>query len=588
MRALVLAPLAALSIAACSGVERKIFSPAFPEDVDLAAVLTFDAQGELSAATGLVRWREVPFFELAEVESERVSTIVAAGWRSSDLTEVLLPRDDVLASTPLHRAARCDPHFPDPVSTIVFEGVLPSGPGPLSTNWLEDNCPQVQDKVFAHVPCVTKYCPPIVEQHKCRLTVNLDACDFGTQALRVGYRGELCVETPASFCVEGPAEPPALAHVDCTTSAECAIDFYATPSTPRFVVETRDVLNVPPRTPGNLLALDIRTTHPMSGYLTDIAVLPDRIAVASLDGGFIEQLGCLDMPQSRLHFFARDDLRELGTATTAGCLRGLLALDDRIFGVFGGALAESAGIFDREGHLVAAHRLDLPQADTRYYNVAQARRSRQTNEIFVLWDAFDTLVGKSRALMTAIDPADFSLRILYDVAGRSPSSFDEDDSGHLAIPNDSDDNLIFAKIGDASPLMFDIPHFGSVSVAQAEYHRPSSFLTVVVPTEEGAVHVYDREPSYKQRANFYEHAFAPLVTGPWPFDQQLMIAGGADNHILEHPIAAIALFDPLHVRFLPGAMDVGFGITGRFVAADEAVYTTLPWEAKLLRITAQP
>lgn len=588
-RSRLLASIAVCSAAACSSEDRRLYTPDFPAEIDLAAVLTFDAAGKLTAATPMTRFRERDVLELARVPEDDAATIALAGWSSAALgRELVLPRNDILESAPLSLAADCAPRLPEPASTLVLDGDLPEGPGPLHAEWLDGNCPNLLDRIAAEATCIADRCLAGYEQRGCTLTIDLQLCDFGKQQFLVDYRGELCLQKAEEPCKGTVAVPPSLARLDCVNSADCSVDLYLRPEEPLFTVQVQEILPVPAKYPSNFLSFGVRGNHPITGYIGDLVVLGDRVLVSSHDGRYYEERSCDSPEPNRLHIFRSDDLTPIFTATAPPCLRDLLPNpgNDGFFGMFGARQTPTCGYFDRDGRLLSSRVLELPDMANRYYDPVQARRSRSGTKIFVLFHWSNSENNTFGTVLAELDAVSFANRQLYDVLNARASSFDEDLNRNLSIPDDDDDKIIFVSLDDgSSPIRIDLPHFTSVSLGQIQFHPPVELSLLMIPLEEPAIHIFDAEPRHRGRAVFYEHVFAPLVAGPWPGEPALMLAGGTDNEVLGQPRAVLAVFDPRRAHYLPGSEYVGFGVPSRMVATDRDAYLTLPWEAKLLRVT---
>lgn len=583
-------PLVCLAVvSACSGEERRVYTPDFPAEIDLAAVLTFDAAGKLTAATPMTRFREREVLELARVPEDDAATIALAGWSSAALgRELVLPRNDILESAPLARAVDCAPRLPEPASTRVLDGALPEGPGPLHAEWLDGNCPNLLDRITAEATCIADRCLAGYEQRGCTLTIDLELCDFGKQQFLVDYRGGLCLQKAEEPCEGKVAPPPSLARLDCVNSAECAVDLYLRPQEPLFTVQVQEILPVPARYPSNFLSFGVRGNHPITGYIGDLTVLDDRVIVSSHDGRYYDDRSCDSPEPNRIHIFRSDNLAPILTTTAPPCLRDLLPNpgNDGFFGMFGARQAPTAGYFDRQGRLLSSRALELPDMENRYYDPVQARRARSGTKIFVLFHWSNSANNTFGTVLAEIDPTNFANRQLYDVPNARASGFDEDLNRNLSIPDDDDDKIIFISLDDGSaPIRVDLPHFTSVSLGQIQFHPPAEMSLLMIPIDEPAIHLFDGEPRYRGRAVFYEHVFAPVVAGPWPGEPSLMLAGGTNNEVMGQPRAALALFEPGRAHYLPGAEYVGFGVPSRIISTDRDAYLTLPWEAKLLRVT---
>jgi hypothetical protein len=594
-RRLILALSAALS--ACSGDTYRALTAELPPDTDYAAALIYDASGEFTASTGIIRWKETQRFQLPALSEEKISTVAIAGWSAGDFAGLVLPREDILAGTPVRPARGCEPTLPLSTRDEFLEGSLPSGLGLLHAPWLDENCPDFGARAKADVACVFTTCQVAVEQRGCRLSFDIDNCDFGRHEFRVDWRGELCAETVPDFCAAVENKPLALSSMVCQTHSmsDCDLDFYVRPDEPFFATERAEIFPTPvqARPPGNITTFGVRPMHALSGYILDFALLEDRVVVSTHDGRYFDNNSCQDTLPSRAYFFSREDLSPIGTATTPPCLSSLVPLSggNEYLGIYDGRSFPAIGRFDRHGQLLAGKPIVFPELAERYYENMQGQLFSSGQAYFAFRGSHRMeAINNNRLVILAFDPVSLEMQTIYaGEVNEAPNGIAESPEGRVIVSDDEGDRILYINPNTGfREEIIDLPHFQSAAVAHLSYHYESDQLIAPVPMEESALHIVNDEPQYRARAVFYEHDLAPLVAGTWPSDHSLMIVGGADRRTISEPRAVLVLLDPLIGRFLPGAEAIGFGVPSRFVTDERAVYLTLPWEGKLIRLTSRP
>lgn len=584
--------LFALLLASCGGDETRAFTLELPDDIEFVAALVFDAEGELTSSTGLTRWKKDERLLLPPLAEEEVASVAVFAWRQSDFAGLVLPREDIFPTIPLRLARGCDPTLPKTARVEKLQGEPPANIQ-LSASWLDDNCPNLETIAEVDVGCVSQHCPVLVEQTGCRLTFNIETCDFGTHEFRVDWRGQICNEQRPDNCEIVAPRAPAIFGLSCRTTIDCPLDYYLPPTDSFFTEERVDIFPVPPAPmpPVNILAFGYRPMHVISGYVVDFVILEDRIAVSTLDGRYTHTAACQENAPSRTYFFDRGDLSPIGTATAPPCLSSMLAVAEgrEYLAIINGRDQPAVARFDKFGKILDQENISVPDREQRYYENVEARIATFDGDAYFIFRGPHRIndINDVTAFLVAVVPETLEQRTIYSGdMSEKPNSMVESSEGRFIFADDESDRVVW--VNPATGIReeaVEIPHFQSSSVAQLAFHHETNQLIVLVPIEEPAVNLINSEPQYRGRAVFYEHPLAPLVALTWPLDHSLMIVGGADPRSLTEPRASVALFDPQIGRFLPGAVNIGYGVPSRFQEADGAVYFTLPWEGKLIRLT---
>lgn len=344
----------------CPGTEQAFLSTeSVPAEVAWLAILPARSEGP-SGGTGLLDASEVhPEVLAGQAQSERVWIL---GYRRDQLPD--LPAE-TLRSTPLHLARGDDPTLPEPhwhrraeLRGDHYElSETPAAPA-VTASW--QSCPLQSTELAVNVRCQTCGDRVLVSPVGCALDLDLRACQFGRDAVRVRSDSSRSLTLEAQEnpgCTPLSTEPPSLLGFECTTDGVGPCRFDVLPRTNMlaedFVVHSTRLVSLP------MPPLDAadRLLPAGSGYVTDLALLTDRVVAAVLpaqpDGWY-----CDDPQPGRLDMLDPDTLQLVASSTVEPCLTSLAAEPEgtHFFGAFGRDSAR-LGRFDAAGRVVAE--LDL-------------------------------------------------------------------------------------------------------------------------------------------------------------------------------------------------------------------------------------
>jgi hypothetical protein len=200
-------------------------------------------------------------------------------------------------------------------------------------------------------------CVPRATQNACTLAIDTGDCFLGRLEGSVYEQRDTCFPVSAAFgsCrVESEPSDAALS-ISCTKASgeSCAFLLYDPPPARFEVAHARVVEISRPYT-------EIGFERPPRGYLSDLAVLDDRIAVATFDGEESRWSCFIDRP-GKVFFLDPETMGVIETATTPPCLTQIVRdpAGDGFAGAYGGSTPK-LGRFDRHGRLVASASFEVP------------------------------------------------------------------------------------------------------------------------------------------------------------------------------------------------------------------------------------
>lgn len=581
MRRLLFASLAASS--ACSAPETT--SLELPTEVSWAAVLVPRGDGLTGA--------------LEKVGGDHRLTIELP--RSSDALEVRGYTDTALSALSesravfgvrLSSASACEPALPQPSFLASYEaGRLRGGEDRASlprvtSAWVKGSCRSHAVPLSLVTGCSSRPCYWPSVDVGCGFTIDASSCGLPT----------LC-----GARVEGEAaavgwEPPAACSITAAGAAgfgpllSCTIDGKACP------VEVRlgEAPNGPPtqfkvRAQAIFPGKSYRASGPLyvggavellTGYLTDLALLGDRLVVLHGGGVLVRPDDCYDM---ELELLDRDTLMSLGRAAAPRCLQAIVAAPSRR-GFLGVATSSTGMIvyrFDAAGTVVDRLAIDS--------GVAPQRR--------VIRDPI--LVGPGAALVGYLDMDDdgraMGADVVVDFSGSLRTTralrfaneefyYTAGDGGTVVGFGDAESSYAVIMDTQADRVLHKIPLpiTRSERTGAALYH-PLSWVFSTFSTS-NALYLAQTETD-GARVFFHDGPHSPLglFTTPSRSRQVVVSLTDLESEALE---LRLGLVDLGTKQFVRGSQVIGRGVATRFevegTVAATKVYALLPWSAEIL------
>lgn len=297
----------------CRRAEIQI--PDAPDDATHMAVLVLE-DGERIASTPLFETDDGPPPMELETDPSSSALVYVAAFRAGEVRADVDP--SALTNAPVRIAGTADavvgqPGYawrrtmddddyetlPDPQTFELTSDALPACP-----TLLPDGQP-----AFVELSCFAARCPAQPRQLGCSLSLQDQNCGLAFD-LEIGPRGGL------SGTCEGATDQPERAVVSVACEA-CVADVYAAPFEPVATVTSRQVVTTD--------ALGAVRSPPMPGQLPGLAVLDDRVVVASYEQP-VDLLACdASTPPARFLFLDLDTLEEIGSVVGPPCVADLLA-----------------------------------------------------------------------------------------------------------------------------------------------------------------------------------------------------------------------------------------------------------------------
>jgi hypothetical protein len=582
----------ALAALGCSSSveDRFVRLPDLPPDVAYVGAIAEDESGAHLRATGLIRVDATRPLNLDRIAEERFAFVRIVGFTEAELAMTSPPTDDVLENSPLRPLdVECAPLLPAAAFDARFDAQgapAPASARPLNMDYLYDVCPNVEENIVLDVQCRLTPCPGISIQRGCALQLDLTSCGFGRFTGRVHWTGDVCLIPERTDCRVTASAPPSKGTITCSTDPPCTAEVYApTEEIPLDVTRHEIVAGAEPQVESRLLDLRLRPWHARTGYIAHAAQLNDRLVVATHDGRFQHGAECVDFNPGRFVILDLTTGETAATSTAPPCATHVVP--DPLRNTFVapiGVLVPEVARFSRDGALIARAPMMLPDVDDRYYAPRAAAAVEETDEAVIAYGwarrEEDDVFG---LVLAAVHRETLASRVLAERVGFVGWSLAVGE-GAIAIPNDNPNNIsFFDPVSGGEELVADIAHIGSVSVGNISYVTELRRFTLAVTIEEPTLHVYANGSAARRTNHFFEHEAAPLWAASWPGDRSLMLVAAASWMPRPPHDAYLAFYDPAR-GFLPGAKQIGFGVIGTIVDAEDALWMTLPWEGTVIRV----
>lgn len=584
-----------------------------PPEVGWIGLLFLDAEGDVTASTGLMRRTAGEavdhLHQVAERESERT---VLVGVREGDLgSQVGLPIDErILLDGRLALAGPADPLVPVAWSAAGAANeepnVLRVEPAPeVTAPWLPP-CPKLlSDRPDPRVRFGTNtglYCPASATQVGCRLNTDLRGCvSQPPPELLLNGRGALDPAGLGPECRKVTPKEGARLSFRCFSSAEEQADLYLPPMPEPFIVD-RAVL-VPVTDPTARLS---SVTRPLAGHLRSVVVVegcPGAPVIVLRQEDPFEHCG----PAGGALIFVDPAAMSITTtvALNVACLNQLLPdpSGPGFFGVSGRPVAITH--FDCGGRPDATYRpVETLANDLEVRAVTMAARASNR-------DATDLIVGTRRA---AEDPGWFWVfdtverryaepvpvelgGEIISMATLGPNSLV---LGVRALGDDTGVRLHFTEYAGPSPRWVQLANAATITEKTPHFlvaHQGYAIVGAASGTTRGIPTLRTAEltaggPVYLDSSTDWM-LYGSTSTGiPWPNSPYVLIpttAEGLPGEAEPAPRTVAGLFDPRDQHFLPGRAELGYGpVSGAAIDREGVVWMTLTWAGELVRIRARP
>lgn len=603
--------LSVLCVLACSA-EPSLVYPELPSS-GYFAVLYLDKRTDVVASSGLVLAASPSAVEI-NASSADATRVVLAGFDTETISGLTELEPTLLAEAALVRASPGGSALPAPAWWAAAE----LGPDParletaasgepfpigLTANWVPicDRSLERHERALLRLSCGADYCDGEVDLVGCDLVVRTNLCSPTVISAPVGsvpgQLGTPRVDGALSSCTAQPPRPDALFSMDCGTGVGCRLDVFPPDLSPRpnLVVQRSEALL--PATP----LLSSPEPLEVHGYLGGLAHSGERLLVSSFDGA-ADSRRCLQPHQTRLFVLRDDTLEVVGTSTAPGCLTALVS--DTVSGGFiavHGNPAEAIVRIDLDGRIVASGPVP-PEVGASLVATAavfDARppsrggpptvavtfgRSRTRERSYLV--VFDAETLQTRFVGTSeLDREGRTQDYLSVLLGGQPDEYVVLDRSHRAIWGFIADPEIAPRAyplalctGANEPMEMAPSRLGSLLFRSFDADR------------RGSIGVFGlRDESFCQRLGSFELPADPTALARWQGSDERYLVGLRSAAPEAEPRAYLGFFDAELPGFMPGLLELGQGDVGPFIDGREgAVYTTLPWSARVVRIEAAP
>ena len=595
MRAPLLATAATCALlTACSSDEIVVVTP--QTGVQWHAVLVEDEDGKLLSSTGLARMTDEGALRLRLSDpAPGAHRVRFVGFTDAQLAAAAAPEASVLGTTPLRHATATDALLPSPAFTAVgtVDGDLAvleatTASIALTARWLPP-CPQLidrDDEGVVDIGCGPIFCDAIFTQRGCRVAINMGNCGLGELVASLDGRGAATYE-PLDLlgrCEHRTVPGVQKLRAECNggLAGACRIDAYARPLPERFDVDALELFDVPSRDGGNY---DL----PLHGYIGDVVVLPDHVAVATFAGKWRDRRkrGQPHRPApapGTVVFVHPEELRIVGTATSPPLMRHIVRdpAGDGFLGLYGDEPA--LGRFDAAGKLLEAVAIDPALDVSLAWPVGMLIAG--TPPRLVVGFRGDT----STATPSASQVLTFDVETLAQRTSTGP--LEEVTAIGVGAPD------WFAALNDTKDLflIYDV-HTGAHRDSIHFLAQPGNvdFGRSLIAGDEMIVSAVDNDNgmfrfllpggSRFEHTVFFEWDGDPFTFLRWPADPRLLLVSVAGHDERPRPLV-ITLFDPDVPRFVAGATSIGTGVVGSMASdAQGRVWLSKPWAATIVRVS---
>ena len=576
--------------AACVETQEHVL-PELPQSISRLLVIRLDPAGHIAHATGLHLVDDV-----VRLTSNERDTIVVLGYTDADLAGARLPGPEVAQAQAFRAARACEVSLPPP-SWIHRVGDETAEPPRLTATWLADACDPPVSLHPVHA-CDEKVEPWSIEQRGCRYTVDLSRHQLGKLEGTVDpFSGLRCFEsstTPPPCVVE--AAPPYSCVVE---GRACTLDFEASTGP----IEARlDRLRIysstvaPDQSAPMHRAAALEVKRIQIGYLSDLVVLEDRVVVSGYRGAYEElRCGSREFP-TELIVVGLDDMEIQGRQQIGRCLQRMIA--DPIGRGFVATYFDDAtwriARFDAKAGLVASSSISPDATFDPWGWRVQELVVLQSGEIAVVLVTKIAVAEGAGTYVLIVDAQtlevsavsrffDMEAIVATEAVGAAHVV-----SPHLVIGDERNDGVLWLDldtldISAGQPVAMLFPESARSSVTGTRFVDQQ--LLASAAGNVGVVH-FAAAFNWDGFALPLELPGYPTSLGQWPPDPSLVLVAASKPAASQEFGAHLLRLDPEARSFVPGTIEVGFGVISR-MAADERgrVWLLLPWAAELVRVT---
>lgn len=505
--------------------------------------------------------------------------VILLGYTAADLEGLDLRDRAEISSQRLTYAAPGEPRLPNASYLAIGSGVdrvvLTTAPGiarpKLTAPWLPD-CPSPAGEATSlalSASCDELPCVAAVEPDRCNLALTSpEPCVAPQVALELRPDGRPLAASVKNFSsCSTSSVTGALFSLLCrgTGSITCAISAFPRQGPAQVEVELFPLApQLRPR--GNAASV------PWEGYLAGLALLSDRVLVASY-GEEGEPAPTCKNTVGAWYSIDRAQPAVVRTATAPPCMSALTSIGDRVYAAYG-ADRLSLGEFDREGRLL--RHVDLSTRTRGLPSADDVATDGSTLHFLTRWP--------EQTIILHVDVETFRVRRQTTLETQRAQSLALGGEV-LAVADDDLDSLDLVDLRSNlitvvayRPDILLSPHKNPGRVL---YHRASGrFLNAMVQPDAGVWSVSGKQLLGVGR--YYETYGEPTALLEWgPDPAKVLVA-----LLVDSDTAALALFDPLGGQFLPGSTRVpGVGqIAAMLSDPDGTMWGIAPWTATLLRL----
>ncbi|MBI2376866.1 MAG: hypothetical protein HYV07_22900 [Deltaproteobacteria bacterium] len=563
--------------------------------------LLLDGAGELVGSTGLAAHAEGAV-TLAEADSVSSSAerVVTVAWSSQALGDTFPPDELELFASALTRASSADIALPEP--DWSHAGPIGGGlaeqpaPFPIGAEWLpacddqfdgSGDCEKID--LIAEIECGEgpMKCGALLRQEGCDFELDGSDCGVGKLVGAVARRDAVCVpETAQHGCARGPSGGFACKNGELTCSARLR------PRQPQAAISLGrrfQVLDVEPQDPYTISRGIQHFGQIEAGYLSDLAVNGELLAVTTFDGKYRDGP---DTFSGRLMIYRASDLELVDSATTPVGLRRVVRdpSSDGFVLAFDAPLRVART--DARGKITALREIPIDPTLRATPNAIVFATSLAASATEIGLTALvdpRAPTGSEEERMPAsvvriLDPETLETILSRDVRQSRLLHIERASGDPEWVISDDFANSVMSMSSLDLTTRYQVelhPRLAALSVDTLT--QAPAVSTVVVPAlgREDAIHVLTRGEE-EGRSGFFEPMATPTAVQSWPADRGLAIVIALDADLEGHA----ALFDAAIARFLPGSVALGRGAVRKLVETQEGhLLALLPWSAELLEIT---
>lgn len=448
------------------------------------------------------------------------------------------------------------------------------------------SCPSL-GAMDVDIRCGNPACVGALRQDHCDLVLDLSRCSRDPISLPIDRFGALCLAASEQFGRCTAKDPPSMdiAHsfaCDGGTLGACDLDFYVHQDSAPIAVETKKILDV------EVPSIVDMFPRPPYGWLGDLAILEDRVAVTSYGNVIPKGSFCVGAPEGQVHFLDLDSMEIIGTATTPSCF-GNIAPDpvgDGFVGTFGNDPPVIAR-FDKRGAMIAS--VGMTGIDPPELLFANSIAVDPGPPALAVVTAANEIWEQRRSYFFAVDLTSMSVDPLTGRAGKNTRELQTFAPGVLSALEDIDNYMLFIDLATRRQSRAGALGLLNAGVGQLYSALDGSTLVLSMNGMAGGVFTFELTGDLKGRSRPFELWAETWAIAPWPADRRLFLAGIS---VREEPrLGYLALVDVARPRFLPGRVRVGSGpaAIGRLHEDRQGMlWAVLPWTAEVIRVRAAP